>query len=65
MKQYNKNKPIKWNFKYWNRCDRETVKILSIKVVPRMKIEKRIEFRLECGTRLISSPGRHLFSRVL
>ena len=21
MKQYIKNKPIKWEFKYWYRCD--------------------------------------------
>ena len=24
MKQYIKNKPIKWDFKYWYRCDSET-----------------------------------------
>ena len=24
MKQYKKNKPIKWGFKYWYRCDSET-----------------------------------------
>ena len=24
MKQYIKNKPIKWGFKYWYRCDSET-----------------------------------------
>ena len=24
MKQYVKNKPIKWGFKYWYRCDSET-----------------------------------------
>ena len=37
---------------------------LSIRIVPRAKAEKGIEFRFECGTRLMPSPERYLMSRV-
>ena len=40
MKQYIKNKPIKWGFKYLYRCDNRLR--LSIRIVPRVKGEKRI-----------------------
>ena len=38
---------------------------LSIRIVPMAKSEKGIEFRFECGTRLMPSPERYLLSRVL
>ena len=37
---------------------------LSIRIVPRAKGEKGIEFRFKCSTRLMSSPERYLLSRV-
>ena len=59
MKQYIKNKPIKWSFKYWYRCYSE------ISYVQRAKDEKIIEFSFECGTRLMPSSERYLLSLVL
>ena len=65
MKQYIKNKPIKWGFKYWYRCTvKQLTSITSIRIAPRAKGEKGIEFRFEGGTRLISSPERYLLSCV-
>ena len=37
---------------------------LSIRIVPRARGEKGIEFRFECGTRPTPSPERYLLSRV-
>ena len=42
----------------WNRL------CLSIRIVPRAKGEKGIEFRFECCARLMPSPERHLLSCV-
>ena len=65
MKQYIKNKPIKWGFKYWYRCIvKQVTSITSIRIAPRAKGEKGIEFRFEDGTRLMSSPERYLLSCV-
>ena len=38
--------------------------LLSIIIVPEEKGEKQIEFRFECGTRLMPSLERYLLSRV-
>ena len=32
MKQYIKNKPIKWGFKYWYRCDSETGSVYQLEL---------------------------------
>ena len=32
MKQYIKNKPIKWDFKYWYRCDSETGQVFQLEL---------------------------------
>ena len=42
MKQYIKNKPIKWVFKYWYSCDSETDYAFSIRIVPRAKGETEL-----------------------
>ena len=64
MKQYIKNKPIKSFVKYWYRCDSETGYVYQLELYKVAKGEKGIEFRFECGTRLMPSPERYLMSRV-
>ena len=40
IKQYIKNKPIKWSFKYWHRCDSETGYVYQLELYQGQK-EKR------------------------
>ena len=61
IKQYTKNKPIKWGFKHWYRCDSETGYVYKLELY---QGRKAIKFRFECGTRLMPSPERNLLSRV-
>ena len=40
MKQYIKNKPFKWGFKYWYKCDRKTGYVYQLELYQGRK-EKR------------------------
>ena len=42
MKQYIKNKPIKWGFKYWYRCDREIGYIYQLELYQRQQEQREL-----------------------
>ena len=42
MKKYVKNKPIKWVFKYWNRCDSETGYVYQLELYQWQKEKRKL-----------------------
>ena len=46
MKQYIKNKPIKWDFKYWYRCDSETGYVYQLELYQERKEKRELNLSL-------------------
>ena len=46
VKQYIKNKPIKWDFKYWYRCDSETGYVYQLELYQERKEKRELNLSL-------------------
>ena len=55
MKQYIKNKPIKWGFRYWYRCDNETGYVYHLDFYQGWKEKRELNFGLSVVVDLCQS----------